>query len=155
MLSITRPAKYKRFPAESWLNISPKDSSEVYVAFSKRIAHACLYSILSAKESGSYIKQYAVDCSDWELLEIVFNILNEETKGMAKGEYIPLLITFFQEITNGRKLCLPLRLEPIGFRLTWEMICAAKNDEKEMFEKLVQNATEAKNLPRQCYRFNH
>jgi hypothetical protein len=27
------------------------------------------------------------------------------------------------------------------------MICAAKNDEKEMFEKLVQNATEAKNLP--------
>jgi hypothetical protein len=55
-----------------------------------RIAHDCLYSILSAKEIGSYIKQYAVDCSDWELLEIVFNILNEETKGMAKGEYIPL-----------------------------------------------------------------
>jgi hypothetical protein len=39
----------------------------------------------------------------------------EETKGMAKGEYIPLLITFFQEIAYGRKLCLPLRLEPIGF----------------------------------------
>jgi hypothetical protein len=50
------------------------------------------------------------NCSDWELLEIVFNILNEETKGMAKGEYIPLLITFFQEIANGRKLCLPLRV---------------------------------------------
>ena len=42
---------------------------------------------------------------------------------------------------------LPIRLEPIGFRLTWEMICAAKNDEKKMFAKLVQNATEAKNLP--------
>jgi hypothetical protein len=70
------------------------------------------------EESGSYIKQYAVDCSDWELLEIVFNILNEETKGMAKGEYIPLLITFFQEIAYGRKLCLPLRLEPIGFITT-------------------------------------
>jgi hypothetical protein len=53
--------------------------------FFNAIDHACLYSILSAKESGSYIKQYAVDCSDWELLEIVFNILNEETKGMAKG----------------------------------------------------------------------
>jgi hypothetical protein len=38
-----------------------------------------------------------------------------------------LLITFFQEIAYGRKLCLPLRLEPIGFQLTWEMICAAKN----------------------------
>jgi hypothetical protein len=52
---------------------------------------------------------------------------------MPNQDYIPLLITFFQEITNGGKLCLPLRLEPIGFRLTWEMICAAKNDEKEMF----------------------
>ena len=57
------------------------------------------------------------------------------------------LITFFQEKTNGSKLCLPIRLEPIGFRLTWEMICAAKNNEKEMFAKLVQNATEVKNLP--------
>jgi hypothetical protein len=58
------------------------------------------------------------------------------------------LTTFPLEIVaNGRKLCLPLRLEPIGFRLTWEMICAAKNDEKEMFEKLVKNATEAKNIP--------
>jgi hypothetical protein len=150
LLSITRPDKYKRFPSESWLNISPKDSSEVYVAFSKRVVLECLYSISSAKEIGSYLKQYAVDCSDWGLLANVFNVFNEETKRliiMPKQDYIPKLITFFQEITNGSKLCLPLRLEPIGFRLTWEMICAAKNDEKEMFAKLVQNATEAKNLP--------
>jgi len=44
-------------------------------------------------------------------------------------------------------LCLPIRLEPTGFRLTWEMICAVKNDEEEIFAKLVQNATELKNLP--------
>ena len=41
---------------------------------------------------------------------------------------------------------LPIRLEPIGFRLTWEMICAAKNDEKKMFAKLVQNATKVQNV---------
>jgi ankyrin repeat protein len=80
------------------------------------------------------------------LLENVFQGLKDETNTMDKQEYIPLLITFFQEITNGGKLCLPLRLEPIGFRLTWEMICAAKNDEKEVFAKLVQNAKELKNL---------
>ena len=80
LLSITRPDKYKRFPSESWLNISPKDSSEVYVAFSKRVVQECLYSISSAKEIGSYLKQYAVDCSDWGLLENVFNVFNEETK---------------------------------------------------------------------------
>jgi hypothetical protein len=51
---------------------------------------------------------------------------------MPKQDYIPLFITFFLEITNGSKLCLPIQLEPIGFRLTWEMICAAKKDEKEM-----------------------
>ena len=146
LLTITRPAKYKRFPSESWLNISPEDSSEVYVAFSRRIAIECLYSKCSAKESGSYLKQYAVDCSDSELLQYVFNVLYNETKRMSKQDYIPLLINFFQEITNGGKLCLPLRLEPIGFRLTWEMICAAKNDEREMFAQLVQNATEVKNL---------
>jgi len=147
LLYITRPAKYKRFPSESWFNISPKDSSVVYVDFSKRIVMECLYSNCSAKEIGSYLKQYAVDCSDWELLENVFNVLNRDTERMAKQEYIPLLITFFQEITNRSKLCLPIRLEPIGFRLTWEMICAAKNDDKEIFAKLVQNATELKNLP--------
>jgi hypothetical protein len=143
----TRPARYKRFPSESWINISPKDSSEVSVAFSKRIAMECLYSNCSAKESASYLKQYAVDCSDWMLLENVFNLLNYETIRMPNQDYIPLLITFFQEITNGGKLCLPLRLEPTEFRLTWEMICAAKNDEKEMFARLVQNATVVKNLP--------
>jgi hypothetical protein len=41
----------------------------VSVAFSKRIAMECLYSNCSAKESASYLKQYAVDCSDWVLLE--------------------------------------------------------------------------------------
>ena len=150
LLSITRPDKYKRFPSESWLNISPKDSSEVYIAFSKRVVKECLYSISSAKEIGSYLKQYTVDCSDWELLENVFNVFNEETKKliiMPKQDYIPKLITFFQEITNGSKLYLPIRLEPIGFRLTWEMICAAKNDEKEMFAKLVQNTTKVQNVP--------
>ena len=146
LLTITRPAKYKRFPSESWLNIFPKDSYEVYVAFSKRIVMESLYSNCLAKEIGSYLKQYAVDCIDSELLEDVFNVLYNETKGMPKQDYIPLLITFFQEITNGGKLCLPLQLEPIGFRLTWEMICAAKNDEKEVFAKLVHNATESKNL---------
>jgi hypothetical protein len=69
LLTITRPAKYKRFPSESWLNISPKDSSEVYNEFSKRIVLECLYSISLAKESGIYLKQYAVDCNDLELLE--------------------------------------------------------------------------------------
>jgi hypothetical protein len=63
-----------------WLNISPKDSSEVYVAFWKRVVLECLYSISSAKEIGSYLKQYAVDCSDWGLLANVFNVFNEETK---------------------------------------------------------------------------
>jgi hypothetical protein len=147
LLSITRPARCKRFPSESWFNISPKDSHEVYVVFSKRIVKECLCSSCSAKESGSYLKQYAVDCSDWVLLENVFNVLEVGTHTMDKQEYIPLLITFFQEITNGGKLCLPLRLEPIGFRLTWEMMCAAKNDEREMFANLVQHATEVKNLP--------
>jgi hypothetical protein len=146
LLTITRPAKYKRFPSESWLNISPKESSEVYLAFSRQIVNKCLYSSCWAKEIGSYLKQYAVDCSDSELLQYVFNILYNETKEMSKQDYIPLLITFFQEITNGGKLCLPIRLEPIAFRLTWEMICAAKNDEKEMFAKLVQNATEVKHV---------
>ena len=107
----------------------------------------CLYSNCPAKESGSYLKQYAVDCSDSALLEIVFNELNKQTVKMPKQDYIPLFITFFLEITNGSKLCLPIQLEPIGFRLTWEMICAAKKDEKEMFAQLVQNATEVKNLP--------
>ena len=147
LLTITRPAKYKRFPSESWLNISPNDSPEVYVLFSEQIVKACLYSICSAKESGSYLKQYAVDCSDSALLAIVFNELNKKTNGMPKQDYIPLLITFFLEITNGSKLCLPIQLELIGFRLTWEMICAAKKDEKEKFAQLVQNATEVKNLP--------
>jgi hypothetical protein len=101
----------------------------------------------STKEIGSYLKQYAVDCSDWVLLGTVFQVLKDKTNEMDKQYYIPSLINFFQEITNGGKLYLPLRLEPIGFRLTWEMICAAKNDEKEMFAKLVQNATEVKNLP--------
>ena len=147
LLTITRPAKYKRFPSESWLNICPKNPSEVYVEFSKRIVGECLYSIYSANESGIYLKQYAVDCGDTELLENVFKVLNDETKNMPKQDSIPLLITFFQKITNGGKLCLPIRLEPIGFRLTWEIICAAKNDEKEMFARLVQYATEVKNLP--------
>jgi hypothetical protein len=145
LLTITRPARYKRFPSESWFNISPKDSSEVYVAFSKRIAMECHYSILSAKEIGSYLKQYAVDCSDSGLLQDVFNVLYNATKEMPKQDYIPWLITFFQEITNGGKSCLPLRVEPIEFRLTWEIICAAKNDEKEMFAQLVKNATKVKN----------
>jgi hypothetical protein len=57
-------------------------------------------------------------------LENVFQALKVETNTMDKQDYIPLLITFFQEITNGGKLCLPLRLEPTEFRLTWEMICA-------------------------------
>jgi hypothetical protein len=147
LLTITRPAKYKGFPSESWFNISPKDSSEVYLVFSKRIVMEYICSNCSTKEIGSYLKQYAVDCSDWVLLGTVFQVLKDKTNEMDKQYYIPSLINFFQEITNGGKLCLPLRLEPIGFRLTWEMICAAKNDEKEMFAKLVQNATEVKNLP--------
>jgi hypothetical protein len=147
LLSITRTARCKPFRSESWFSISPKDSPDVYVAFSKRIVKECLYSSCLANESGSYLKQYAVDCSDWVLLEIVFNLLKYETIRMPNQDYIPLLITFFQEITNGGKLCLPPRLQPIGFRLTWEMICAANNGEKEMFAKLVQNATEVKNLP--------
>ena len=90
LLTITRPAKYKRFPSESWLNISPKESSEVYLAFSRQIVNKCIYSSCWAKEIGSYLKQYAVDCSDSELLQYVFNILYNETKEMSKQDYIPL-----------------------------------------------------------------
>jgi hypothetical protein len=54
------PARYSRFPSESWSNISSEDCSEVYVVFSRRIAMECLYSNCSAKESGSYLKQYAL-----------------------------------------------------------------------------------------------
>jgi hypothetical protein len=33
------------------------------------------------------------------------------------------------------------------FQHVKEMMCAAKNDEREMFANLVQHATEVKNLP--------
>jgi hypothetical protein len=71
-----------------------------------------------ANESGSYLKQYAVDYSDWMVLKNVFNLLNYETIRMPNQDYIPLLITFFQEITKGGKLCLPPRLQPISIRST-------------------------------------
>jgi hypothetical protein len=71
----------------------------------------------------------------------MFNQLSDGNRLYLAGRVI-----VNKKITNGSKLCLPIRLEPIGFRLTWEIICAAKNDEKEMFAQLVQNATEVKNL---------
>jgi hypothetical protein len=80
-------AIFKPFRSESWFSISPKDSPDVYVAFSKRIVKECLYSSCLANESGSYLKQYAVDCSDWVLLEIVFNLLKYETIRMRNQDY--------------------------------------------------------------------
>lgn len=66
--------------------------------------------------------------------------LKIEAKKSKDTQYIPSLITVFQEITNHSTSCLPMSLPPIDFRLTWEIICAAQNRKEDIVLHLFENS---------------